>query len=351
MQCENCHTELNSNSTSCPNCGELILQNVEGFGNTKEIERRLRTIVETYGKRVVINNLKFVALINDFLPEFDKERGLLKNMIEADVLINMLKEETPDMAIMKAKSYMLHKLFIAENAAEFVIVCFAYMLNVPYDSPLRVKDEEELKKEEEDKQEKRRFMAVNIEERVLTPIDAVKYRLALNVSVPEGYTKIDNFCFDKFSLMRTIKLPSTVLAVGEYAFSECKRLRSISLPENLRIIKQGAFSQCSKLTVINIPHGVLEIEDNTFSFCQELEVVEIPSTVGSIGASAFLGCEKLRKLFLPDSIKFIDEDAFTYCTELTIYCYENSYVHKFCLNNNINVETVAKGEALRQKMG
>jgi hypothetical protein len=117
----------------------------------------------------------------------------------------------------------------------------------------------------------------------------------------------------------------------------------------LRIIKQGAFSDCTKLTVINIPQGVLEIEDNTFQFCKELEKVEIPDSVGSIGASAFLGCEKLKKLFLPDSIKFIDEDAFSYCPELTIRCYANSYVHKYCLTNGIDVETVSIGTDLKTK--
>lgn len=350
MLCENCQAELSPGSKVCSGCGAMVLQNVEGFENTKDIERRLKTVVDKYGRRIAIDNPKFIAILNDMIPEFDKERGLLVNMVEAGVIKSMIKEETPDMAIMKAKSMMLHKLFLAENAAEFVVVCFAYMLNAPYDSPLRIKDEEEIHKEKEAKEEKKKFMPVNIEERVLTHLDAFKYRLFANVNIPEGYTKIDSFCFDKFNFMKTCKLPSTMLCIGEYAFSECKHLKGIELPDSLRIIKSGAFSQCNNLAMINIPKGVLEIEDNTFSFCQELVVVEIPPTVGSIGASAFLGCEKLRKLFLPDSIKFIDEDAFSYCPDLTVRCYENSYVYKQCMNMGIDVEAVTEGSELRNKI-
>lgn len=349
MQCENCRAELSPDSKVCPECGELVLQNVEGFDNTGEMAKRLRKIIDEYGKSVVIDDLRFIALLKDFAPELEKERGLIKNMIEAGVLRGMVREKTGEMAVMKAKNFMLHKLFISENAAEFVIVCFTYMLSFPYLSPLRRKAPEEVKKEEEQEQEKQRFVAANIEERVFAPMDALRFRLARNVVIPDGYTKVDSFCFDKFNFMHTVKLPSSVLAIGDYAFSECKNLKSIDLPDSLRIIKQGAFSQCAKLTLINIPKGVLEIEDNTFSFCSSLEVVEIPSTVGSIGASAFASCDKLRRLFLPASIKYIDDEAFLYCPELTVRCYENTYVHRFCITNGIKAETVREGTDLRAK--
>ena len=348
MKCDNCQAELTPTSTKCDKCGALILQNVEGFDHTKEIEKKLKEMLEKHGKRIVLNNLKFVALLNDWIPEYDQERSLLKSMIEANVVKNMIKEETPDMAIMKAKSYMLHKLFLSENAVEFVVVCFAYMLNAPYVSPKKTKDEDEIKKEEDEAKEQERFKTKNIMEKVFTKSNALKYKIFKNVDVPEGFTMIDDFCFDKYGI-KTVKLPDTVLKIGEYAFSECKNLKGVTLPDSLRIIKQGAFSDCTKLTVINIPQGVLEIEDNTFQFCKELEKVEIPDSVGSIGASAFLGCEKLKKLFLPDSIKFIDDDAFSYCPELTIRCYANSYVHKYCLNNGIDVETVSTGTDLKTK--
>lgn len=347
MQCENCQVELAAEETVCPECGALVVQNVEGFRNTKEVQRRLKQMIDNHGKKVFSDKVKFVALLNDYVPEFEKERGLLKNMCDSGVLADMIKEPNKEMAVMNAKGYMLGKLFLSENAVEFVIVCFTYMLGWPYLSTLREKEPEEAAEEET---KKKKITPINIEEKVFFPIDATKYRLFGNVNIPEGYTKIEAFSFDKFGFLRTVHLPSTMLCIGDYAFSECKHLKSINLPESLKIIKQGAFSQCSKLTVINIPKGVLEIEDNTFQFCQNLEVIEFPSTVGSIGACAFQGCEKLRKLFLPDSIKFIENDAFSYCPNITITCYENSYVHRYCTNAGIAVETVSEGKSLRAKI-
>ena len=348
MKCENCQAELDFTSTKCDECGKLVRQNVEGFGNTKEVSARLKSMVDQFGQKMLFNDIKSIALLNDFIPEFDKERSLLRRMMEAGVLKEMLGEQNRNMAIINAKNQMQGKMFISENAAEFVVVCFTYMLGWEYLSPLREKEKEA---ESDDKPKKKKVTMLNIEEKVFFPIDAAKYRLfGSNISIAEGYTKIESFCFDGFKMLKTVNLPSTLLAIGDYAFSDCKNLRSINLPESLKIIRQGAFSQCVKLTVINIPRGVLEIEDNTFLFCQNLEVIEIPDTVGSIGASAFSGCEKLRKLFLPDSVKFIDNDAFSCCPDLVIHCYENSYVHKYCLTNGINFETVSKGNSLRRRV-
>lgn len=347
MQCEKCRAAIDINDAACPSCGELILQNVDGFENTKYVECQLKKILETCGKRIILNDLRFSAAINDFIPDLGKERNLLKNVISAGVLRKMIKESTPEMAIMKAKSQMINELFLSGNAVEFIIVCFAYMLNVPYISPLRIKENESSEsKKTPSNQEKSVTMPFSVEDKILTHGEALKYILSMNINIPDGYTKIDNFCFDKFSFMKAIRIPSTVFVIGEYAFSECRRLKSVYLPDTIKVIKRGAFSQCSKLISINIPNGVLEIDDDTFSFCQELETIEIPSSVGSIGSSAFLGCEKLRKLILPDSVKYIGKDAFTYCANLKIYCYENSYVHKYCLANNIEAVTASAGKEL-----
>lgn len=349
MKCENCGKELVFTDAICTDCKKLVRQNVEGFGHTKEIIAKIKEIVNEYGLMVVVDEMKFNALMQDFIPIYDQERGLLMKMLNAGILGVLLGDKNRDMAITKAKGIMLQKLFLSENAAEFVIVCFTYMLGWPYLSPLKQKEAEDLAREKSEAEEKERFRPINIDRQVFSRGDAIKYRLSSNVTIPEGFTKIDSFCFDKFNFMRSIKLPSSMLCIGEFAFSECKHLRGITIPPTLRIIKQGAFSQCVKLTVLGIPDGVLEIESNTFSFCKNLEAVEIPESVGSIGASAFLGCEKLRRLSLPDSIKFIDEDAFAYCPLLTIKCYENSYVHRYCLSHGIKYETVQQGESLVDK--
>ena len=333
MQCEKCEAEVSAKLVSCPNCGAPVPQNIEGFENTMEFQKELRSIVVNHGPYGVLRKNRFIGLLNDYIPDYNRERRLLINMYNMGVLTLMLKEPNREISIMRAKSFMLSDVFLSENATEFVLACYTYMLGWPYESPLKVLPPEEV--EEAPKK------AVSVNDMVFTPRNAFRYRLSSNIVIPEGFTKLDAFCFDKFGSLRTIQLPSTLLAIGEYAFSGCKRLRGLELPESLRIIKQGAFSQCAKLVVVKIPKGVMEIEDSTFSFCTSLEVIEIPDTVSSIGAEAFSGCDKLRKLFLPDSVKFIDINAFSYCPNLTIHCLENSYVHKYCLVNGLSCKLVA----------
>ena len=45
MKCDNCQAELTPTSTKCDKCGALILQNVEGFDHTKEIEKKLKEML------------------------------------------------------------------------------------------------------------------------------------------------------------------------------------------------------------------------------------------------------------------------------------------------------------------
>lgn len=306
--------------------------------------------MEKHGSILINDPTQFVSTLNDYLNGYEKERRLLVNAMRAGVLKNMVKEEKTnrEYALLSAKSYMINELFVSENAAEFVLACFTYTLGWPYQSSMTKKEEE--KKEEAEKEEKvDEGPKLKIDTKIFKTSDAGRHRLARNIVIPEGFTKIDSFCFDRFTFMRSISLPSTMMAIGDYAFSECKNLKGIELPAGLKVIEQGAFSQCGKLAMIKIPKGILEIPDNTFEFCSNLTVVDVPNTVSSIGVEAFSGCEKLEKLFLPDSVKFIDKNAFSYCPSLTIRCYVNSYVHKYCLTYNIDYETVAVGVGLKQK--
>ncbi len=347
MQCEKCHAELQPNSISCPACGAPVVQNIEGFENTPQIQSQLKSMIKEhkdslfieYNGSLMFDNKRFTALLNDYIPDYDKECKLLRSMIDSNLIGILLSEQqNHEMAVTKAKSIMLGEKFLSENAAEFVLACLTYMLGWPYNSPMRVKDASEIEKEREEHAERRR--AVRVDDDIFSRAAASKYRiLARNIKIPEGCTKIEDFCFDGFGNIRTVQLPSTLLAIGEYAFSNCKHLRMIELPDSLRLIGQAAFTQCEKLAGIKLPKGILEIADSTFAFCTSLEIVEIPETVSSIGEQAFAGCEKLRKLTLPQSVKFIDKNAFAYCPRLTIRCIENSYVFKYCLNNAIPWET------------
>ena len=350
MQCEKCHAELAPNSISCPECGAPVIQTIKDFDNTPQIQLQLKSMIKEHEKSLFIkakdelyfDGPKFTALLNDYIAEYDKERKLLRRVVEENILSVLLSEPgNHEMAVTKARSVLLGEKFLSDSAAEFVLACLTYMLGWPYDSPLRV--QEKTGEEEEPKEEKKR--QVRMVDNVFSRNAAGKYRLfAKNVSIPEGVTMVEGFCFDGFGNIRTVELPSTLIGIGEYAFSECKHLRAIDLPDSLRFIGKSAFQQCEKLVGMRLPRGILEIADSTFSFCKSLETVEIPDTVSSIGEQAFAGCERLRRLVLPDSIKFIDKNAFALCPRLTIRCVENSYVFKYCLANAIPYETASAKE-------
>lgn len=350
MLCERCRNELSPNAEVCLKCGTPVSHNVAGFENTIEIKRALKSMMSEHGQDIVKDSNKFVSLLRDYIPEYEKECRLLRNMLQNGVLANMLREsEQKNIAVMKAREFMVSEMFLSENAAEFVLVCFTYMLGWEYTSKLTEKPKSQqtavknAETPEKPAVQKKAPMPFDMGMKVFRPADAAKFRLKGAVKVPEGYTKLDSFAFDGFGFMKTVELPSTLVSIGEYAFSECKRLKSVDIPETVQVLKQGAFSQCGKLTVVRLPDGVFEIEDNTFSFCHSLEIIDVPESVSSIGREAFSGCEKLRKLFLSENVKFIDEGAFSYCTSLVIKCYENSYVHRYCIANGLEVETVAKG--------
>lgn len=361
MQCEICHAELAADSIACPECGAPILQNVECFENTMEIQRILRTIMVENCKESPFNTRKLVALMKDYLTDYKKECRLLIYVIDCGILKNMLSEPDRNIAIMRAKSRLVSECFISQQAAEFVLCCLTYMLKWPYksepvaapepvaakSSPSDEKTAEPAEKHEDKKDKKKnRTKPPTVDSKVFRPIDAVKFRLTRNVIIPDGYTKIEGFSFDKYGFISSVVLPDTVMAIGEYAFSGCKHLKSISIPESVKLIREGAFCQCSELDSVKIPEGILEIADNTFMCCESLQVMVIPSSVSSIGVQAFSGCDNLHKIFIPESVKFIDENAFSCCPNLKVRCYENSYVHKYCLVNKIKTETVSVGADL-----
>ena len=348
MFCERCRNELSPNAEVCLKCGTPVSHNVAGFENTVEIKRALKSMMNEHGQDIVKDSNKFVSLLRDYIPEYEKECRLLRNMLQNGVLANMLREsEQKSIAIMKAREFMISEMFLSENASEFVLVCFTYMLGWEYTSKKTEKPQQsavgQSSIQAKPAVQKKAPVPFDRQMKVFRPTDAAKFRLKGNVKIPEGYTKLDSFAFDGFGFMKNVELPSTLVSIGEYAFSECKRLKSVDIPASVQVLKQGAFSQCGKLTIVRLPDGVFEIEDNTFSFCHSLELIDVPESVSSIGKEAFSGCEKLRRLFLSENVKFIDDGAFSYCTSLVIKCYENSYVHRYCIANGLKVETVAKG--------
>ncbi|MBR6873621.1 MAG: leucine-rich repeat domain-containing protein [Ruminococcus sp.] len=341
MQCECCQAEIPEGKVRCPQCKTPVTQTIQGFEFTKAIQKQMRALIEEQHERIA-NTEQLVGMVGDYLPEWEKECELIRKMIQGGVLDIMLTEEDKKEGVSKARDTMLNKKHLAENEAEFVLVVFAYMLKLPYMSKLAVKE----KKKEEKVKKKDKDTVVTMDTKPFKKFDAFKYRISKHVVIKEGFTKLDGYCFDGFGMMRTVKLPESMMCIGEYAFTDCKHLTDIEISPAVRKIEKGAFNACVSLKNVNIPEGVLELDDNTFFCCTDIEKIVIPNSVSGFGENCFSGCDSLRMLVVPQSVKFIDTNCFAYCPNLVIYCYENSYVHKYCMQNKIKFKTWPLGTQL-----
>lgn len=338
------------------------------FENTNKIKHAFRQMVQQYGEEILDNKDQFVSIMNDTIPEFEKERRLFRTVLNQNLLTTMRKADSQKIAIMKAREYMTNELFLADSAVEFVLTCFTFMMDWDYEpapqpvqaaapaaapapqasaftapTPSSVPKGPNLAGVTSPVAAKAAPATPVSTQRIYDAKTASRSRWKNAIKVDDGYTTLDAFCFDGFGFLKTVTLPNSLIMIGEFAFSECKRLKSVELPPNVKRIGRGAFQSCSRLTMLRIPDGVTEIEENTFAFCQGLEVLDLPSSIASIGSEAFQSCISLKKLFLGDGVKYIEDNAFEMCPSLTIRCYENTYVHKFCQTNNIKCEAIKKG--------
>lgn len=108
-------------------------------------------------------------------------------------------------------------------------------------------------------------------------------------------------------------IPNNVTNIGKQAFIDCSKLTSIIIPNSVTNIGDGAFVRCSSLTSVSIPYGVNHIGNTTFSTCNKLSQVSLPNSITSIGNSAFVSCGSLHSIELPSSVTSIGEFAFESC--------------------------------------
>lgn len=353
MDCQYCHKPLPGNTSFCPFCGTNLKQ-TGGSEEREAVKKAMKNMYQQYGKELFQSKQRFVAILSDFIPEYDKERRLMTLVANNDIIANMMKENNKEVAAAKAREYMSVEMFLSDTAVEFVIECIAYMFDWDCGKPPEktvvevIPDEQDSKKSSKktakqqsgsqqlNQPENKKDAPAEKKKKEFTATDATRMRLSMHPKIPPTYTSIDGFAFDGFGWMRSIVIPEGVTVIGEYAFSECKALKNIQLPSTLKVLRKYAFNLCVKLSTIAIPNGVMSIEEGTFSLCESLLSVEIPESVGTIEPEAFIGCESLKNLYIPDNVKYIGEDAFRYCPNIVISCKENSYVHKYCRDSGIS---------------
>ncbi|MBR5089748.1 MAG: leucine-rich repeat domain-containing protein [Ruminiclostridium sp.] len=341
MLCQNCQAKLPIGKVLCPECKHLNPYNIVVYSNTKAVQTALRKMIDEQYERIG-DNRQFVAVMYDYLPDYDMERKLLKKAVEAGFLDEMFMAVDKKSAFKSMKSKLIKEAGFMRYDAEFVLACFGHMFGFAYVSPFIEYDAPP----KQDEAAEKIVAAHEIRPKIFGKFDAFRYALSGRITVKEGYTGIAGYCFENYGLMKEISLPETISSIGEYAFSDCKSLESIVVPGLVRKLEKGVFSACLGLKKASLPEGLLSIGDNCFFCCTSLKTLRIPDSVSSIGENAFSGCASLEKLIVPKNVKFIDSNAFAYCGKMTVICTENSFVHKYCMQNEIKYRTLPVGVTL-----
>ncbi len=209
------------------------------------------------------------------------------------------------------------------------------------------------------------------------------------VVISEGVTSIGEYAFYGCINLENINIPNSVTSIGEYAFSQCEKifdtvndicyvdkwvigydgsgnavirdgsvgiasyafnwcnaLKSISLPDSVKNIG-NAFYSCDNLENITVDinnkyysskgNCLVDIRTKTLIVGCDTTVIPDDGSVESIGDYAFMN-RNMSQIIIPDSVNSIHENAFYKCYNLTVYCYENTYVHSYVLDNNIGYD-------------
>ena len=132
-----------------------------------------------------------------------------------------------------------------------------------------------------------------------------------------------------------VTIPKGTEAIAKSAF-ENGSMSSVTIPDSVKEIGECAFSKCDSLESVIIPVGITMIRRETFRHCSSLTSVSIPDSVKEIGEKAFFQCKELPSLTIPNRVTKIGPDAFADCPGLTVVCGEDSYAHRYCLENKLS---------------
>ncbi len=211
-----------------------------------------------------------------------------------------------------------------------------------------------------------------------------------NIKLPESLRMIEDYAFQKCDTLVNLYIPDSVVDIGEYAFDSCDNLAVVRMSDNVnvipyrafrscknlveftwnadvKLISENAFISCEKLSSFDFtgveklyessfyktgvtfvalgenkneePSGLASIEQQSFKECENLETLSVGGNIEVIKSEAFANCGNLETAVISPAVTSIASDAFSGCDSLTIYCVENSYAHKYALNNGIPVST------------
>ena len=125
----------------------------------------------------------------------------------------------------------------------------------------------------------------------------------VNVTLPDGITKIGGNAFLDASRMLTVRLPDSLRVIGDQAFRGCRLLRAVQWNSGLEEIGEEAFANCEKLRKAELPDSVRTVGASAFENCAALTDLRLNDGLEHLGPNAVDRCRALKTLRIPESMK------------------------------------------------
>jgi hypothetical protein len=159
--------------------------------------------------------------------------------------------------------------------------------------------------------------------------EIIKYiGTGIEVTIPNGITKIGTGAFWNNTTVEIIHISNTVTIIAGDAFVYCDNLERIVIPKNVETIGDNPFAGCPKLIIENessafiLENGILfdkekrSIIHYTPSKCESEYI--IPESVEWIGKHSFYKCQNLKRLTITKNAAFMGNNAFSDCSNITL---------------------------------
>ena len=163
-----------------------------------------------------------------------------------------------------------------------------------------------------------------------------------SVTFGTGLKTIGTGAFYKnFNLASIIFNGGELRSIGDSAFYNCTGLTELNLTGNSAVLGQWSFHSCTSLRSATIGKGVNKLDWQTFYYCKNLETVNLSNDVQTIGGYVFYDCSSLSTIVLGKGITSIGTEAFKGYSNLTVYCYEDTYAHTYATSmSNVDIKFV-----------
>ena len=154
------------------------------------------------------------------------------------------------------------------------------------------------------------------------------------ITIPEGVTRIPDYCFSGCTNLKTVVLPASLRSLGSGAFDTCTALSNITLPEGLEELGSRVFFNCSSIQELTIPQGIKTLTYSLFDGCSSLTRVTLPLGLEVVDSCCFQRCSRLKQLDLPDSVHTLGYHLFTDANSLRkLNCGSIANIHPEAFQN------------------